>query len=138
MKKLEDIPKKNIFEVPEGYFDQLALNIQSKTEIIKPSRSFFSLNFALRYITPVLLAAIAVVYLVNTRTVQSTEELLSSIPSEHLIDYLHESEISEQDLLEAINFDSQDADSIDSHVGTNYFIDEGDFDEYKNVVESEL
>jgi hypothetical protein len=30
MKKLEDIPKKTIFEVPEGYFDKLPGVIQSR------------------------------------------------------------------------------------------------------------
>ncbi|MFN8808304.1 MAG: hypothetical protein ACK5WO_02040, partial [Cyclobacteriaceae bacterium] len=36
MKKLEDIPKKNVFDVPDGYFEKLPGVIQSR--VAKPER----------------------------------------------------------------------------------------------------
>ena len=139
MKKLEEIPKKNVFEVPDGYFDQLALKIQAKTETISPAkRTSFSWTFALRYAVPVVLLAIGSIIVLRPKAVQDTEELLASIPTEHLIAYLHESEIGEAELLEAINFDDKDLDSLNVHVHTQYAIDELDMDEIKSVLENEL
>ena len=53
MKKLEDIPKQNIFEVPDGYFDKLPSVIQAR--IAKPEPKFWQLP-AFRYAMPLLIA----------------------------------------------------------------------------------
>jgi hypothetical protein len=139
MKKLDEIPKKNIFDVPDGYFDQLALKIQSKTETISPlKRTISGWSFALRYALPVVLLVIGAIIVLKPKAVQDTEQLLASIPTEHLVAYLHESEISEAELLEAINFDDNDVDSLNMHVHTQYAIDDLDMKEIKSVLENEL
>lgn len=139
MKKLDEIPKKNIFEVPDGYFDQLALKIQAKTETITPAkRTISGWSFALRYALPLVLLVIGGIIVLKPKAVQDTEQLLASIPTEHLIDYLHESEIAEMELLEAINFDEKDVDSLNMHIHTQYATDDLDMKEVKSVLENEL
>jgi len=139
MKKLDEIPKKNIFEVPDDYFDQLALKIQAKTEITSPARRTISgWSFALRYALPVVLLVIGAVIVLKPKAVQDTEQLLASIPTEHLVAYLHESEIGEAELLEAINFDDSDVDSLNMHVHTQYATDDLEVIEIKSVLENEL
>ena len=139
MKKLDEIPKKNIFEVPDGYFDQLALKIQARTETISPAKkTISSWSFVLRYALPVVLLVIGGIIVLKPKAVQDTEQILASIPTEHLIEYLHESEIAEAELLEAINFDDTDVDSLNVHVHTQYATDDLDMKEIKSVLENEL
>jgi hypothetical protein len=69
---------------------------------------------------------------------QNTEQLLASIPTEHLVAYLDESDISEQDLLEVIKFNATDADSLNVQVQEEYLLNDFDESEYKNVLENEL
>src|SRR5258708_34406657 len=53
MKKLEDIPKKNFFEVPEGYFDHLPEIIQSRLSVSRRAPVMIhSWTRALRYALP--------------------------------------------------------------------------------------
>ena len=138
MKKLEDIPKRNIYEVPDGYFDQLALKIQARTEIISPSRSVNRWALALKYALPAVIIAVALVFIFRPKSIQDTEQLLASIPTEHLVVYLDDSDISEQDLLETINFDETDADSLNAQVQEEYLLNDFDESEYRNVLENEL
>jgi hypothetical protein len=138
MKKLEDIPKKNIYEVPDGYFDQLALKIQARIEVSSPSRSVGAWTLALRYALPAVIVAIALVFIFRPGSMQDPEQLLASIPTEHLVAYLDDSEISEQDLLEIIKFDDADADSLSMQVQDEYLLDDFEESEYKNVLENEL
>ena len=139
MKKLEEIPKKNVFAVPDGYFDQLALKIQASTETISPvKKTVPSWGLMLRYAVPIFLLAIGSIVVLRPKAMQDTEELLASIPTEHLIAYLSESEIGEAELLEAINFDDKDLDSLNVHVHTPYAINDIEVDEIKSVLENEL
>jgi hypothetical protein len=138
MKKLDDIPKKNIYEVPDGYFDQLALKIQARTEVISPTRSVNSWTLALKYALPAVVIAVALVFILKPKSVQDTEQLLASIPTEHLIAYIDDSDISVQDLLEIVNFDEADADSLNTQVQGEYLLNEFDSSELKSVMENEL
>lgn len=138
MKKLDDIPKKNIYEVPDGYFDQLALKIQARTEVITPSRSVSQWRLALRYALPAVIVAAALLFIFRPKAMEDTEQLLASIPTEHLVSYLDESDISEQDLLEIIKFDDTDADSLNVQVQDEYLLNDIDESEYKSVLENEL
>jgi len=139
MKKLDDIPKKNIFEVPEKYFDEMALNIQAKTEKLSKRETFSAWSFTFRYALPVVVLLIGSVYVLKPKEVeQDTEAILSSIPSEHLVDFLHESNATEAELLEAINLNENDADSLNRHFHFNKMQDGFDMDEFEEILESEL
>ena len=136
MKKLDDIPKKNIFEVPEGYFDRLPLKIQARLEKPEKTTSVSVWRYSLRYALPVIVAGFALVYFLRPKSFEP-EELLANIPDEHLIAFLDESDISENEVLEVANFDERDADSLNQHLNTPWL---GDFDEveFKSVLENEL
>ncbi len=118
MKKLEDIPKKTIFEVPEGYFDKLPGVIQSRIAEKSPSRervSYFVLS--LRYALPaiVLVAASIFVYR-NYYNPQLTdaESMLASINSQDLVDYLDDGEVSIDDILEDVGAGEINPDELKS------------------------
>ena len=107
MKKLEDIPKKTIFEVPEGYFDKLPGVIQSRIAEKNPVReraSYFALS--LRYALPaiVLIAASIFVYqnYYNSQA-SDVESILASVDSQDLVDYLDEDEVSMEYILEDVS-----------------------------------
>jgi hypothetical protein len=117
MKKLEDIPRKDIFEVPEGYFDKLPGIIQSRLESRnKQSRPVF--GFALRLSIPLMLvmAIAAVVWLNQPDTDANAEKILASVQTEDLIAYLGEGDLSTDELLDYIELDAEDAIQIEGSV----------------------
>jgi hypothetical protein len=138
MKKLEDIPKKNVFEVPDGYFDRLPLQIQAKIASNTAAGGITIWGFAVRYAIPLIVAAFALAYFLKPKSIKDTEELLASISNEHLIAYLHETDISENELLEIANFDNVDADSLNIKVQLLYPLVETIGKEVKSELENEL
>jgi len=136
MKKLDDIPKKNIFEVPEGYFDRLPLKIQARVEEAQVRHAMPVWNLAVRFALPIVIIGFALVYFLKPASNQ-TEVLLASISNENLVSYLDESDIEESDILEIANFNESDADSLSQHLNDSLL---GDFDvaEFKGVLENEL
>jgi hypothetical protein len=91
MKSLDNIPKKNVYKVPEGYFDTLPGVIQSRISNEKPERSII-LTYSLRLALPVLLIGIAV-YLFwfnGNKQPANAEEMLASVDTEYLVSYLDE------------------------------------------------
>jgi hypothetical protein len=81
---------------------------------------------------------VALLFIFRPKSLQDTEQLLASIPTEHLIAYLDESDINEQDLLEAIKLDDSYADSLNVQIQDEYFQNEFEENEYKSVLENEL
>ncbi len=140
MKKLDDIPKTNIFEVPDGYFDRLPMKIQARVETAKETHSLPVWNLAVRYALPIVIVGLALVYFLRPIGHQ-TEELLANISNEHLIAYLNETDMSVNELLDIANFNESDADSLSQHLNNTLL---GDFDpdsyreEFKSALENEL
>jgi hypothetical protein len=134
MKKLEDIPKKHPFNVPDGYFDRLPGIIQSRVaekSEVKETRPYF--RYAFQYALPVIaLAIVAVIYLTPS-TPQTIDAMLASVSTEELIVYLEESEITADELLESMDLNAENVEAIESEL---YF----NFDELDNLneLESEL
>lgn len=117
MKKLDDIPKKNIYEVPEGYFDKLPTVIQSRIAQQDGGRSpFFS--FSLRFALPALALVIIVgVWLLNSSEDDvNAEQLLASVDTSELVAYLEESDITTDELLETVSLNQDDVSAIESNV----------------------
>lgn len=113
MIKLEDISKKNVFEVPEGYFESLPGIIQARVaEPWKETLWSPVASFSLKYALPVLALGLAVFFYLNIGEAQSTEDLLTSIDSEQLVSYLEESELNSDDLLEIVPLNADEADAI--------------------------
>src|SRR5258708_37341727 len=113
MKKLEDIPKKNVFEVPEGYFDRLPGIIHARTAEVKIESQWMPhLRYSLKYALPALVIALAAFFYLMEPAVQSAEELLASVDTANLIAYLEESDISSDDLLDNIPLNRDEASAI--------------------------
>lgn len=101
--KLSDINKKNIFETPDGYFENLPSIIQSKA--VKPFE-----NWSLRTLfeTPVFRYAVAAVVLLITffigfqNLTTNTDENVNyaTISSDEIHDYLVASDFNEYEILE--------------------------------------
>ena len=121
MKKLEDIPKKHPFEVPEGYFDSLPGIIQSriadKSEV-REAKPYF--RYALQYALPVvILAIVTIIYVVPSKP-QSIDSMLSSVSTEELVAYLEQSEITTEELLETIELNDENVEAIEAELYRNF------------------
>ncbi len=141
MKKLEDLPKNNIFKVPEGYFDKLPGIIQSRIALDKPveeSRPFFVL--ALRYAIPiVVLVAVGIFIFQNYESApRDTESLLASISNEELVSYLMEGDdVSTDELLEDININDIDIDNLQEEPLMDFDLNEQELNNLSNELENE-
>lgn len=135
MKKLEDIRKKNIFQVPDGYFDKLPGIIQSRVASRdKQSRPVF--GFALRLAVPLMLvmAIAAVFWLYQPDTSVSSENILASVQTEDLIAYLGEADLTTDELLDYIKLDAEDAIQIENSV-YEFQLDDQNVEDILNEIE---
>jgi hypothetical protein len=136
MKNLENIPKKEIFNVPDGYFDSLPLKIQARISSEKATaQPGFFVRYQLQYALPVIaLLSIGIYWFAAPSDNKDPETILASVQTEELVAYLSDSELSTDDLLEDVEFNDEDAQDIESEVYELNFdtedIDEalGDFD----------
>ena len=113
MKNLENIPKKNVFEVPEGYFDRLPGIIQARVAQEKRESFWvFSFRYSVKYALPALAIVIIAFFFWSKPAGQSTDDLLASVDSASLVAYLEDSDISSDDLLESIPLQTDEADAI--------------------------
>ena len=141
MKKLEDIPKSNLFKVPDGYFDKLPGIIQTRMALDKPqreSRPFFVL--ALRYAVPVIVLAVAGIFIVRNYQNESkdSESLLAMVSSEELILYLTEGdEASTEELLDGIDINNINADDLQEEPLMDLNLNEQELNNLSNELENE-
>ena len=113
MKNLENIPKKNVFEVPEGYFDSLPGIIQARVAQEKKEPFWvFSIRNNVKYALPALAIVLIAFFFWSKPAGQSTEDLLASVDSSSLVAYLEDSDISSDDLLESIPLQTEEVDAI--------------------------
>lgn len=117
MNKLDEIPKKNAFEAPEGYFDRLPGIIQARVALIavgakRESLWIPHLRFSLKYALPVLVIGVASFFFLNNPQTMSAEELIASVDSAHLVAYLEDSDLNSDDLLEIVPLNQEEAEAI--------------------------
>lgn len=115
MKKLEDIPKKTIYEAPEGYFDHLPGIIQSRVTAQKPS--FFALpgvRLAWQIAVPVILGVAALIFVLQPAPprADTPEAMLSMVDTEALAGYLAETDITTDELMDQIDLNEIDVDQL--------------------------
>ncbi len=118
MKKFEEIPKKQVFNVPEGYFDtlpgiiQARVATQDKRILIRPVFSF-----VLRYALPVLVFfALGIFWLVRQGETATAESILATIETEDLVAYLNNADLTTDELLDHVSLDTYDANRIEEAV----------------------
>jgi hypothetical protein len=118
MKKLEEIPKNELFTVPEGYFEKLPSRIQSRIASGSSSEKSLFFVYRLQYILPaVLVVASAVAFwLSGLSTENDSENLLASVETSDLIAYLNESELTTEDVIENVDFNEEDLNEIENEV----------------------
>lgn len=125
MGKLDDIPRKQIFSVPEDYFDELPSRIQSRiaaTPVDKAVPPVF--RYTLQYALPlILIAAIAFFYIGHEPDAGS---ILATVATEDLLYYLEDSPLTTEDLLESVDFSRGDLEAIENEV---YDLELGDLDD---------
>ncbi|MEX2235331.1 MAG: hypothetical protein WD824_24420 [Cyclobacteriaceae bacterium] len=115
MGKLEDIPKKQFFNVPDGYFDRLPAQIQSRIATGKgDTRGNLVFRYALQYALPVLLVAAVLFYYSSIGP--DPESILASVETADLINYLQEAGLTTEDVLENIEFNAQELEAIENEV----------------------
>ncbi|MBT1701667.1 hypothetical protein [Chryseosolibacter indicus] len=115
MKKLEDIPKKQIFAVPEGYFEKLPSKIQDKIISPRVNHVSFFWRWRLQYAVPLLAIATLIIFLLKPSPATiSPEEMLASVSTEELISYLDETELSSDEIFAIIEFSDTDAEEIEN------------------------
>lgn len=132
MKKLDDIPKKNIFEAPEGYFERLSGVIQARVADRTDMPSWIPMfRIGLRYALPALMIAIAAFFYLSRTAPLSAEDLIASMDSASLAAYLDESDMSTEDLLESVPLDYNEADAIREQTIDDIDLNEDDI-EYLN------
>jgi hypothetical protein len=136
MKKLEDIPKKQNFEVPDGYFEKLPGIIQSRvTQQPKESSWWLDHRFALRFAVPsVIFLAVSIFWFSRSQMDKSVETILASVQTEDLITYLSESDFTTDELLEDVQLNHEDAADIEESVYELQFTD-SEFEEIFNEIE---
>lgn len=139
MNRLEDIPKKNIYKVPDGYFDNLPTIIQARVaeESTAKAPSFaYRMRYAIPAIAMAILGVVWVFYNNNQETM-SAEELLASVDTPDLVAYLAESEMTTDELLETVSFTQEDVSEIERDV-YDIEIDQDELDELINEYQLDL
>jgi hypothetical protein len=100
---LSNIPKRNVFKTPDGYFDSLpgrvADRIQNKKEAKVVSMPFNRMTISMAA-AAVILLLIAVIFFIQQSDPQtSAEELLAQVSDEDCIAYLKTTDIEIEDIL---------------------------------------
>lgn len=132
MKRLDEIPKKTLFEVPDGYFEKLPGRIQER--VSTPERSLRSLEgwgkLTLRYALPVTILGAVALFVLNNRPDLSPEQVIASIDSDQLVAYLQDSELNTDDLLESVNLDADEVMNLELDALGDMMLDETVIDEF--------
>jgi hypothetical protein len=114
MKKLEDIPKKPVFKVPDGYFEELPMVIQARmTERRRPLLAEV-LKYGVRFALPVTAIIIAAVFWF--RPVASVESQIAEIDVDQIAYYLDDADTQSDDVHDVSDFTSTELDDLEDAV----------------------
>lgn len=104
--KLEDLNKKNIFNTPDGYFDQLPSRIQNRVTEHKSTWETPVVKYGLRYALPAILLVVLVYFSVRMDNNENTD--LTGTTTVELIEYLSYNEVTTEQIHEVYNLDNHD------------------------------
>ena len=113
--KLDELPKKQVHSVPDDYFKELPSIIQAR--VIKPEQTRTPVlvwSSALRFALPAVALVMMLVYFgvrLNNDDID-VQAMIEDIPTEELISYLTESEITTEELLSLIDINELDVDGM--------------------------
>lgn len=116
MIELDNIPKKTVFTVPDGYFDKLPGAIQSRIPRGDTSRTP-ARSYTLRYALPAILVAAVAIYYYNTQSGADPQTILATVDTNELILYVQETTpVTTDDLLESFDISTGDVEAIENEV----------------------
>ncbi len=134
---LDNIPKRNFQQVPDGYFEQLPSIIQAKIENESGKRTpVFTIGF--NWQTAAIAATITLLLVFSgvfksDNSSQSVEDMLAEIGVEDIIEYLDYSEITTMEIVAELDLDENDIDDFlenDIHLLNN--------DEFESIKDLDL
>lgn len=111
--KLEDIKKKDVFTVPEDYFDKLPTIIQTRAIESTKKKTVLAPVGIMKLAIPVLLVVLISGYIgfkyINnpTRVDARIESMIADISTEELVTYLGESDLTSDELLDMVSFEGE-------------------------------
>ncbi|MEJ0029660.1 MAG: hypothetical protein WDO15_04520 [Bacteroidota bacterium] len=117
MRKLEDIPKKTPFKVPDGYFDQLPAVIQSR--MAKETGTSFSqvVSFSLKFALPVIALVVAGIFWLRPAPV---DDPLNGVDTEQIALFLNNTELVEiDDTHDQADFTKNEIDQLTDSIYSN-------------------
>jgi hypothetical protein len=114
MKRLEDIPKKESFKVPDGYFDDLPMRIQARIQEAEKKTVWLpNLSFALKFALPsILVGIVSVVLWNNLSKKEDAFANLDTVPTEQLLAYLEADEITTEEIIANTEFSDSEINSL--------------------------
>jgi len=134
MKKLEDIPKKDLFKAPDGYFDKLPGIIQARVAKPEPKSVWMPV---MKFALPVVAVVTVGIFWFSNPTVQSVEAELASINTEHLIAYLDNNEVVREDVEVDRNWSEDDLLELENQVYSTFDSDGSELDLLDEILELE-
>ena len=114
--KLDDLNNnKNIYKVPDGYFDELPGRIQKRIELEKARSGSFSWSFpsVMKIAAPALAVVLLIVAVIiqkpnDVETTESYTELLDQVDVNEMVAYLELTDITSEEILEEIDVETLD------------------------------
>ncbi len=107
--KLDSIEKRNVYKVPDRYFDELQANIQAKVVEKKPFYKLPAFNLGLKLAIPTAFVIMFMIYSDFFKSEQlsvgSFDTILSEVTTEDLVAYLEDSDLSTQEIIDNVSFD---------------------------------
>lgn len=107
--KLDNLEKRNIYTVPDRYFDELPSIIQAKAVEKKPFYQLPAFNLGLKLALPTAFVLIFVIYSGFFKSEQlpvgNFDTLISEVTTEDLVAYLGDSDISTQEIIDYVSLD---------------------------------
>jgi len=104
--KLEDINKENIFKIPDQYFEEFPDRLKSRIseESGKDQGKLVSFPLVVKMAVAASIVVLITfgIFQINFKS-KSVDQLLASVPTESLIAYLEESEMSTDELIETMD-----------------------------------
>lgn len=115
MNNLENIPKKNIFEVPDGYFDHLPMKVQERigASAQRQRAGWFP---ALKYALPVILLAGFGIFWYQVNKPMAVEEELARIQSDQLSLFLEDESLSTEELVASMTWSEAELQNLEAQV----------------------
>ena len=118
---LDSIEKKAVYNIRNGYFDELPTRIQNRVISTEHRNSpGFILSLSLKYALPVIALIIMSIYFVNRfeNAELDVQALIDEVTTEQLVAYLNDSDISTDEILGLIDIDELDIDGMmDEEIG---------------------